>query len=753
MAALLISMGCVVTACSDDDDENDGGRTEEERAQDPYEKNTEAGDALMTLLTQLAAPIDSLPDNWKSATFEPVAGVAVEGTFKRNITVASLNEALRRYNSLTGQDLPASTRSNTWEMPNVGTMTYTAVGGSDVTATIDVDVRQMPHLTQIRLIPATAIGENGSFKGEPYYRFGDVVKDKDGCCWICVRPAYSPDGKEDTHWMSFQMAKENIETVTGSSIKQQVLPTKLECATDKLDYLPQLLAILANPNGYKTLAGTSGNYYNGKGLGALQEDAMPVDSLVRQAMLWNANNVWDLVCPSAMNGNTFRSSFMGDVNLIYKKYSKSSKVYKLSVMQYMGAKSFFINIPTQSTPQWDATKVAFDITDRYVPNGIRNRDEYTVPNAYVVRYKTGFKLSTNWFFNPDPTKAIEGVTEVFRFNAHRNENVASSDALDGDGFFHIGDIISDNKTGQRWFCYQGLSTDFRQMIEGADDQAYFLSFDSIPDDSLSTGKTTYGVSNIIPESELVHAGLLFSSILKKCDENQLKGQDGFAITMKAFKDMCGVDMLKLFVSRDSIATINGKASQSKNHFLNIAYVDDARTYLQKGQPYMRVIYDMTGAGDGRVAGSNEWKVRFSKKYANSDERMYVTDIKDQKKVDQYGSSDPWVTLPYHGQEQRSTPRTKAYDFKYLSYFFWDTTTCSFRHPEATSMYNEPILFMRVMKLDNSENNKEKLKGYTLLNRIDPKFAVAFDNFIVSASFDATDNVFLDGVAVNPFNNK
>ena len=44
---------------------------------------------------------------------------------------------------------------------------------------------------------------DGTFDGDPYYRFGDVVKDKNNCYWISVRPAYSPNSKEDTHWMSF----------------------------------------------------------------------------------------------------------------------------------------------------------------------------------------------------------------------------------------------------------------------------------------------------------------------------------------------------------------------------------------------------------------------------------------------------------------------------------------------------------------------------------------------------------------------
>ena len=69
MAALTVGLGMTVTACSDDDDDKDG-RSAEEIAQDPYEKESEAGDALYRLVSQLSV-CDSLPNDWKTATFEP----------------------------------------------------------------------------------------------------------------------------------------------------------------------------------------------------------------------------------------------------------------------------------------------------------------------------------------------------------------------------------------------------------------------------------------------------------------------------------------------------------------------------------------------------------------------------------------------------------------------------------------------------------------------------------------------------------
>ena len=53
MAALVVGLGTAVTSCSDDDDDKEG-RTPEEIAQDPYEKESEAADALYRLVSQLS---------------------------------------------------------------------------------------------------------------------------------------------------------------------------------------------------------------------------------------------------------------------------------------------------------------------------------------------------------------------------------------------------------------------------------------------------------------------------------------------------------------------------------------------------------------------------------------------------------------------------------------------------------------------------------------------------------------------------
>ena len=428
MAALVVGLGMNVSSCKDDDDDNNNERTPEEIAQDPYEKESEAATALYRLVSQLSV-CDSLPNNWKTATFEPKAGKVIDQSQPRVRTIAVNNaaEAVARYNSLTGKDLPATTMSDTYKVDGVGTLQLN-VGGAGTIATIDVDVKQMPQLQQLRLVSAADMGENGHFKGEPYYRFGDVVVDKDGCFWICVRPAYSPNGKEDTHWMSFQVTYENVTGCQRGKCETQFYVTNLGVQKEKMQYLAQLMAIMVNPIGYKNAAG-NGNFFNGTGLGGLQPAAMPVDSLVRQARLWEKNNVWRMIAPEGLvltgGSETFKERFKKDVVFIYEKCrtDRYSLLVPTATYSYEDGDGFYSGDPVYETVTVDMKEVAFDIRNEYIRFGVSKDKSYPVPDAFVVRYKNGYQLSSNWLFSPSATDSIPGVTTIHRFNACQGTKV------------------------------------------------------------------------------------------------------------------------------------------------------------------------------------------------------------------------------------------------------------------------------------------------------------------------------------------
>ena len=518
---MLSALSMSVSSCKDDDDDKDG-RSAEEIAQDPYEKESEAGNALYRLLSQLSV-CDSLPDNWKTATFEPRIGMVLDQSQPRvrTISVNDVAEAVARYNSLTGKNLPETTTSDTYKVDDIGTLSFTA-GGTGTVAIIDVNVKQLPQLQQLRMVKASDIGENGSFSGDAYYRFGDVVQDKNGCYWICARPAYSPDKKEDTHWFSFQIVeKDNLKNYTKKGCKPQTYPVSLGVQKEKMQYLVQLLSILANPNGYATKAGTAGNYFGGKGLGGLNEDAMTVEDLKLQATLWDKKKIWDKVKPASddhITAQTFKNSFTKPVSLIYEKGSTSGKELTIPVINYTGAGDFFKNKPVEVKIPINMEDHSFNITMNFTKNGTAYSENWGVPDAYVVRYKTGYQLSSNWLFTPDATKAIPGVTEVYRFNAEKDnimneplETPVVGCFIGKDGKYYASKAIADQNGGgavaivvyynkndrvDSKMGYHGLAMALQDAGKAEWGHTFNLTKDCLADDD---AKALFNARNSIPE--------------------------------------------------------------------------------------------------------------------------------------------------------------------------------------------------------------------------------------------------------------
>ena len=156
------------------------------------------------------ALINELPDNWENATYAPAEGVPVDEANSdiRNMISTGVEHAKNYFLSIV-PDLGLN--GDSWSHEGVGTLTFRAMNEENCYAVIDVNLVQMPGLKQLRFVPEAVVGEN-SFSGEPYYHVGDVVKDKKGIYWICVRPAGGPLKKDYAYFVSFD--KSLIKTTT-----------------------------------------------------------------------------------------------------------------------------------------------------------------------------------------------------------------------------------------------------------------------------------------------------------------------------------------------------------------------------------------------------------------------------------------------------------------------------------------------------------------------------------------------------------
>ena len=200
-AFMMMGLGMGVASCSDSDkNENKQGGGEDEPQ--VVNEQEELGWTLISQLTDEA----TAPAGWMDKTFEPTIGKAVDGDpYTRVVATNDVETAAARFAELAGNPAGFSEimTGYSYSLEGVGKLTYKRGSATEpYLAQVDVDLKQVPHLKKILYQTPEQQGNNGSFDGAAYYRFGDVVKDGQGSYWVCVRPSFGPEGKGDSHWIS-----------------------------------------------------------------------------------------------------------------------------------------------------------------------------------------------------------------------------------------------------------------------------------------------------------------------------------------------------------------------------------------------------------------------------------------------------------------------------------------------------------------------------------------------------------------------
>ena len=417
--ALLLIGSCALSfsSCKDSENVSDDPNSPENIA---LSKESETAQTLLKILS-FTSELDSLPDNWASNnyTVEPTVGVINDASspYVRYVTVTNKEEAINKYNSFAAEGIAKNANSASWNIENVGSMTFKVLDQADVTATLDINIKQQPHLTQIRFVPASALGSNGLFtniKNEPYYSFGDVVELKEGnnkSYWICVRPCSKLDDKGKSHWFSFQLNDWNdhkLKNVDKGSINfakleksgylDYYLPYQLGNQSGSREHIPELfklLMVLDNPTAYKDLILS--------GIGTNNTAELTLEDIAITSDLWEQKKCWDKVLPENINRTILGQNFENDdedeyVNVFYHGYSSNPAVYMLKLN-----KLAHLDIANEDSKydkiSWKREKEAVDFHG-YAKWGVQMADKNAVnkkidklPNkGYIVRYKTGAQL-------------------------------------------------------------------------------------------------------------------------------------------------------------------------------------------------------------------------------------------------------------------------------------------------------------------------------------------------------------------------
>jgi hypothetical protein len=479
MAAVVLGLGMSVTSCKDDDDDK-GGSSEKQQAE-----QAEKTDAFWGIVGQLTS-IDNYTIDYQDKTFEPTIGEPLEGNSTvRVVATNDMASAAARFASLVGVSIDPSTSSYTYTNDAVGTLTYTKTDNGQSWATVDVNIKQLPKLQQIIYRSPEQGGTNASMEGTCYYRFGDVVKktytDKDDNnkqkteYWVCVRPAFNPEGKGDSHWITLSpLPKKNIWEYTTKNNVKYALPTGISKNEEQMQNLAEMLYAIAHP--YQWEQNVRNNPAPGIFSSGLRmfHDFNHNEGMVayhsawfwkRVAKAWEESNngsdlknIYQLLFGEGYSTKEKLSQLLGNgLNLLAKGYSwwtSSSNSLSLYQYTYKNGENNECNMH-----QMTYKEVKKDYTTLEAPLNVNNMEKPYIVNEdffgddaprYIIRHATGKELAgfkPNLYATMGTTQ--NGITDVYTYNTFYNQNVNQQEApeelhvrrgylIGKDGKFYVG---------------------------------------------------------------------------------------------------------------------------------------------------------------------------------------------------------------------------------------------------------------------------------------------------------------------------
>ena len=434
----------------------------------------------------------------KDKTFEPVIGIADASNPQARIVKSnSAAAAAQSFADLVNvSTINEQTPSYTWSNPEVGTLTYTKTDGSTSWAEVEVDIPSIPHLSKIIYRSVEQSGENGSFSHAAYYRFGDVVKrtndDHIDEYWVCVRPAFGPEGKEDSHWMCVgSLPQTNYDLYTSSHNKEYAMPTNLKSSKEHMQNFAEMLFAICKPEEWQS------NVSNYSKVGWTGPSGLPIfhdfsknnagyhnaKFWTNVAMKWKEMGLDNLVLGRNLEYLTTDLSNSG-ICFLYKGYSWWWKWYNTGTLY----EATFVNKPGTLHANMQTENPYCEVTSTLVCKDepmldvvfdVRNK-KYLMSEQffgdsrprYIVRYAKGSDLASDGK-SPAVDKAIPGVTDVYRYykdvlpisnlKEHKPEITTSvivndpqkqnfRDDFTGTGHYTLGSVYKDEQ-GKKWIVF------------------------------------------------------------------------------------------------------------------------------------------------------------------------------------------------------------------------------------------------------------------------------------------------------------
>ena len=782
MAALTVGLSFAVTSCKDDDKDKgngDGEPTAEEIA-------TDNATTFWGVAANLVSPFDVTVE-YEDKTFEPTIGKPLNGNSTiRVVSTGNMSAAAKRFADLTGAEIDENTTTYTYQDDAVGTLTYTKTNDGTSLATVDVNIKQIPHLQQIVYKTPEQMGENGHFAGAAYYSFGDVIslENEDGETeyWVCVRPAIGDAGKEDTHWVTLSpLPEKNIWTYQGK--KKPItfkLPTNLSKNYEHMQNLAELLYAICNPEQWwQNLQDNRGidlfhdlnheraKYFNQYFWQIVQnywKDNSEGLSIFERLFGYNFDNMKDIINnQNALHllyyGFKWRTTTSNSPTLYEYTYSNGAgnrsnmhdKKYRAVSKNVMTGDGIELNCEADyAKKHWIMGAFFGDTQPRFIFRFATGKDLFG-SDPGVFQSMTGGKHHIKDFYVLNQ-KLGNDTFEGSKLREYTASDVTPDEVLNKGnnsmGVYLPGDVVKDEE-GNRWICIAGSG--YWPEMGFIDDRAWFISFEGI-----KMGNDGDPI-NILTEAQAPEVGIRLISLMQTLTivfENsglKFKGRDELGDVGKQILKYGKVNIADLLTVRDSVWRFKDNESgdhfdsRSRNWFNNIAYLasDNGSVGL------LRCIFDYTQAGTERTScnpasGKGDFKnqqFNMYKHYQNSDPkswrpltpdesslemtqymlpwpltdtRMTFYDLGSQSMVERYAAKDKWVTLPLTNLAQknndpyntkREEPRTSAYQTLKVENFIKSADGSFTDH---LGMFNEPVLFLRVMTVKDAGGNKATL---------------------------------------------